>query len=77
MSNACKHCPFKSGSKLGFTQDGLAALDAGHEPGCHMIVGKGLQFNNPVHSTKAQCKGFDFYMQSKLGFNLPFLESTS
>ena len=69
--NACKDCPFRCGSPEGYCVDGFDALDAGKEPGCHQIVGRGLQFDDPMPSEKTACKGFRSFKSGRPGYATP------
>lgn len=74
MKVACKTCPFRRDSKLGFDSAGQRLLGRGYEPSCHKIVGANLQFNDPLPSSETICAGYLSWTQSNPGFTRPFLE---
>ena len=77
MSAACKDCPFRKNSKLGYVQEGFDALEEDRQPECHNHVGHGTQFNNPLHGHETECVGFHAYTRGEPGFVLPYLEKKS
>jgi hypothetical protein len=72
---ACVNCPFRASSPLWFDADGLEALDEGREPGCHVIVGNNLQFNNPLTTADEVCIGYLRWVANRPGYNRPRSES--
>jgi hypothetical protein len=70
---ACKNCPFREGSIHGYTQDGHDALSDGHEPCCHVKVGAGKQFDNPMPAESDICVGWINWLDGMKGFVFPYL----
>ena len=74
MRKPCPKCPFRAQSPLGYDKAGLEALDEGREPSCHVIVGAGKQFDDPMPSDSKVCLGAAEFMNGVKGFQRPFLE---
>lgn len=68
----CANCPFRSDSKLGYDADAMEALNNGHEPSCHAVVGLDAIFvDAPTHQTR--CLGFVKWLKRARGFKKPKL----
>jgi len=69
MSDACKSCPFRTGSPLVYDADASEALADGCEPSCHARVGLDaiFHFEPPVH----RCHGYDAWINGAAGFSEP------
>lgn len=70
MKSACKNCPFRSGSPMGYDGDAMEALEEGYEPSCHGVVGADSIFalDWPIESL---CAGFKAWENDEPGFCKP------
>jgi hypothetical protein len=71
MRTACPSCPFRKGSPLGYDDDAIEALDDGHIPSCHAVVGKDCVFQNDMPSEEHRCAGHDAWDEGRPGFCRP------
>lgn len=66
----CANCPFRADSKLGYDEDAMDALDSGHEPCCHAVVGVDAIFVD-APNYKTRCVGFVKWRNRARGFRKP------
>jgi hypothetical protein len=66
----CANCPFRVGSPLGYDADAMEALDAGHEPSCHEVVGLDAVMTG---GPDERCLGYEAWCDGKRGFQKPAL----
>lgn len=66
----CANCPFRADSELGYDADAIEALNEGHDPSCHAVVGLDAIFvDAPNHQTR--CLGFVKWLNRTPGFRKP------
>lgn len=70
MKTACKNCPFRIGSPMGYDPDAMEALDEGYEPSCHATAGVDLIFALDW-PTESLCAGYRAWTNDEPGFRKP------
>jgi hypothetical protein len=70
MKTACKNCPFRIGSSMGYDADALQALDDGYEPSCHAVAGVDAIFALDW-PTESLCAGYRAWTSDEHGFCKP------
>lgn len=71
MKTACAQCPFRVGSDILYDENALEALDSGHEPACHMVVGRSSLFSAVFPSDAQVCAGYGAWIDGEPGFCRP------
>lgn len=69
----CHQCPFRNESPLAYDTDAMAALDEGHEPSCHSVVGMDAVFHDFNPGDANRCIGFERWASDRAGFRKPIL----
>lgn len=67
----CAQCPFRCDSPLAYDSDAITALDEGHEPSCHAVVGLDAVFAACHPQDEERCIGFDLWLDQAAGFRKP------
>ena len=67
---ACKNCPFREGSPLGYDSDAMEALEDGIEPSCHSLVGVD-RIMREIPGTR--CEGYEAFCRGEPGYQSPNL----
>jgi len=67
----CPHCPFRRESPLSYDEDSILALDEGHEPSCHSVVGFKAIFEDSSPDDESRCVGCDLWLVGEPGFRKP------
>lgn len=70
MKTACKNCPFRAGSSMGYDADAMEALDDGYEPSCHAIAGVDAIFAIDIPE-ESLCAGYAAWCNDESGFRKP------
>ena len=68
---ACSSCPFRIKSQIPYCDDGHDALQDGHEPSCHAVVGAGNQFDDPMPDDDTICAGYVAWINDNNKFSYP------
>ena len=72
----CKHCPFReSPDAYAYDADAMEALEEGHNPACHTIVGADAIFHDAPFDPKHPCIGHQKWVDGETGFTKPEVTS--